>query len=180
MNPICLYCNKESIYVNGNIIYPNRVDLHLKNYYQCKPCEAYVGIHLGTRKAFGTLANKELRMLRVKTHGVFDFLWQNKILKSRTKTYSWLSHSLNIEKKYCHIAMFDKEMCNRAISICEYKINTNNSYPTSLIMWHHFVYIFNEENNKKDFSPTKIKIIQQKINKHKNKYNEILSSKKNL
>ena len=29
--------------------------------YICKPCDAYVGVHKGTDKALGRLANKELR-----------------------------------------------------------------------------------------------------------------------
>lgn len=41
-------------------------------------CDAYVGVHEGTTKAKGSLANRELRELRQKVHAVFDPVWKNR------------------------------------------------------------------------------------------------------
>lgn len=96
-------------------------------------CDAYVGCHLNTEVPKGWMANAELRVWRKETHKVFDTLWKEKIRRLdkergfnasrkysvRSAAYSWLATELEIDGKYCHIAMFDIEMCQRAIEICE-------------------------------------------------------------
>lgn len=59
--PTCPYCGKDSVLVNGHVIYPHRPDLLEKKFYWCKPCDAYVGCHPGTANPLGRLANAELR-----------------------------------------------------------------------------------------------------------------------
>ncbi len=41
-------------------------------------CDSYVGVHEGTTKAKGSLANRELRELRQKVHAVFDPVWKDR------------------------------------------------------------------------------------------------------
>ena len=53
----CDYCGRETEYVDSKVIYG-------KSYgkiYLCRNCMAYVGVHKGTDKPLGRLANAELR-----------------------------------------------------------------------------------------------------------------------
>lgn len=123
--PSCPYCGKVSDLVTGKTIYPNRFDLHKKQFYNCAPCGAYVGCHSGTTKPLGRLANAELRKAKQAAHSAFDPLWQRKIIKdnmckskARSLGYKWLSEQLNIAFEDCHIGMFNVEQCNRVVDIC--------------------------------------------------------------
>ena len=116
-NPTCPYCNHKSELVTGEEVYPNRPDLHLLQFYMCKPCNAYVGCHPGMKKPLGRLANEELRRQKMLTHVVFDPLWKSKVM-SRTQAYKWLADKLGIKVEDCHIGMFDEDMCRQARDAC--------------------------------------------------------------
>lgn len=115
---ICPYCNKTAILTTGQIIYPHRSDLAHLRFWQCKPCDAYVGCHKNSKdyKPLGRLANTELREWKMKVHEVFDPLWKNNGI-SRDKAYQKLSQLLNLRKSDCHIGMFDVETCKRAVDL---------------------------------------------------------------
>lgn len=117
MNPACPYCGKMSDKVGGKEIYPHRPDLYSKVFYQCAPCEAYVGCHPGTDRPMGRLANAELRRAKLQAHGAFDFIWKSG-LKTRGSAYKWLARQLGLSKDECHIGLFDVEMCRKVIEIC--------------------------------------------------------------
>jgi len=77
----CPYCQSAAKLVGGRAIYPHRPDLAAKRFWQCKPCDAYVGCHEagngqgdGT-KPLGRLANAELRKAKKDAHYAFDRLW---------------------------------------------------------------------------------------------------------
>ncbi len=60
----------------------------------------------------------------MKVHRLFDPIWEDMITKTkcskskaRQDAYKWLSESLSIESKCCHIGMFDEVMCNKAIVV---------------------------------------------------------------
>lgn len=74
--PACPYCNKPSKSVNGEVIYPHRPDLARLNFFQCAPCDAYVGCHKADRSPLGSLANKADRSGRKRAHAAFDKLWK--------------------------------------------------------------------------------------------------------
>mgnify|MGYP001616496071 CR=1 FL=1 len=139
---ICQYCGGY-----GKI--ENSLRIYQKDYgyiYICEnypSCDAYVGYHIGTKKPMGWMANEELRAWRKEAHKYFDSLWKYKIKIldrqngfrvahkkiARYAAYNWLSNELSIEKKYCHIAMFDVELCQLTIEICEpYYEKLNKSY----------------------------------------------------
>lgn len=84
----CPYCEKEAIWVENKEIYGRNYG---KSYmcYLCKDCDAYVGCHNNTKTPLGTLANKELREERRRTHEVLDPLWMSKRdrRKARTEVY---------------------------------------------------------------------------------------------
>lgn len=98
--------------------------------YLCWDCMAYVGVHKGTDRALGRLANAELRVAKKEAHFYFDQIAKtsliNKIWKehipntsNRNKAYLWLSNQLNIPHEVCHIGMFDVEDCKRVVELCK-------------------------------------------------------------
>jgi len=114
LTPICPYCNKFSKKTTGKDIYSRRPDLYDLTFYQCKPCDASVGIHKnGSEKPLGRLANSELRDEKKLTHKLFDKLWQQGFMK-RKEAYKFLAESLNIDVNDCHIGMFDIKTCKLA------------------------------------------------------------------
>lgn len=123
-NVICTYCGRDAALVTGWAIYPHRRDLEHKIFYLCKPCEAWVGVHDGTEKPLGRLANKELRFWKQRAHSVFDPMWKLKNRRSnrkdaRGKAYKWLAERLGVDPDGCHIGQFDIEQCKRVVEICE-------------------------------------------------------------
>jgi len=132
---ICPYCNRKTEFVDSSEIYGNSYGM----IYLCRNCDAYVGVHEGTNKSLGSIANEELRDARKSAHFYFDKIAKtsqiNKIwhryfpnTSNREKAYIWLSKELGIKREYCHIGMFNVNMCNKTIEICKNKIyETNNT-----------------------------------------------------
>jgi len=118
LTPICKYCGKFSVKVTGKEIYPHRPDLHGLTFYQCGPCDAYVGTHKGTDRPLGRLANKELRKAKQDAHYHFDTIWRSGEMK-RKAAYKWLAGKLGIDPKDCHIGEFDEEQCYDVVNISE-------------------------------------------------------------
>lgn len=116
----CPYCKSRAKLVTGEVIYPHRQDLYHKKFYYCKKDAAYVGVHEGTTKPLGRLADKKLRVAKVAAHNAFDPLWKNADdpKKARKEKYSWLARKLNIPATECHIGMFDVATCNKVVEIC--------------------------------------------------------------
>lgn len=119
---ICPYCNQPSQYTSNKVIQK----YHTGMIYYCEQCNAYVGVHKGTNKSLGRLANKELRENKKLTHYYFDKIW-NELMnkynwskyKARNSMYLWLSNELHIPLDETHIGMFDIELCNKTINICK-------------------------------------------------------------
>lgn len=116
-NPACPYCGKMSVQTSGREIYPHRPDLYSKVFYQCAPCDAYVGCHPGTDRPMGRLANAELRRAKLAAHAAFDPIWKGG-RRNRRSAYKWLAGKLGISPDECHIGMFDVERCRKVIAIC--------------------------------------------------------------
>ncbi len=119
-NPKCPYCGTRSELVTGQEIYPHRPDLFRKFFYQCSPCEAYVGCHpTGTGKSpLGRLANAELRRAKSDAHAAFDPLWREGSM-SRHQAYKFLACELGIPASEAHIGMFDVPQCKRVVQIAK-------------------------------------------------------------
>lgn len=108
----CPYCQKEAPWVSNELRYGKRYG---KSYmcYWCKDCDAYVGCHNNTRKALGTLANKELREWRMKAHEVLDELWKRpKNGYARRSVYIRLKEAFGRE---IHVGEADIETCKEII-----------------------------------------------------------------
>lgn len=106
----CPYCGANSEYIDSSYVYGKSYGM----IYICKPCDAYCGVHKGTDKALGRLANKELREHKKNAHKYFDQIWKRGIM-NRRGSYKWLSEKLNIKKEYCHIGMFNVEQCKEVV-----------------------------------------------------------------
>jgi hypothetical protein len=150
----CPYCSNPSVYVDSQEIY------RTKSYgmaYLCRPCGAYVGVHKGTDKALGRLANAELRAAKMEAHhwfdqiakqkGVINEVWPIFIkgIANRNKAYLWLSKHLSIPVDDCHIGMFDVELCKRTVDISKtavenYAVGLPTRPPAEKIDEEYFKY----------------------------------------
>lgn len=118
---VCPYCKAKTEFVDSSIIYGKSYGM----IYLCKPCNAYVGVHKGTDKALGRLANYKLRELKKSAHNCFDTLWQRKMAtgfskkEARTKAYKWLGQELNLSKDLAHIGKMNEIQCEQVIKLCK-------------------------------------------------------------
>lgn len=117
MTTACPYCGQTPVCVDSSEVYPYRPDLRGLRYWLCRGCGAYVGCHRGSDRPLGRLANAELRRAKMDAHHAFDRLWRTGV-KSRGDAYAWLAERLGMDRKDCHIGMFDVEQCNRVVAVC--------------------------------------------------------------
>lgn len=111
-NVICNYCGQPAEYTDSAVIYGRSYGM----IYLCRKCGAYVGVHRGTDKPKGTLANAELREYRKSAHMFFDPLWRSGPFRGRRKdAYRWLAGMLGLPVERTHIGMFDIPQCKRVV-----------------------------------------------------------------
>jgi len=113
----CPYCDRDAKLVRGNVIYPHRPDLAPKWFYQCVPCDAYVGCHPKTTTPLGRPANARLRRARNAAHAAFDPLWRSGEMR-RTEAYAWLSEAIGLSRSNCHVGMMDEAQCAAVVAAC--------------------------------------------------------------
>lgn len=111
---ICPYCGQQAKYVDSKVVYGRSYG----KIYLCKECDAYVGVHKGTDKPLGRLADKELRYWKMAAHDAFDPIWQTKKMK-RNQAYKWLAERMGLSPQEAHIGMFDVLQCKKVIKICK-------------------------------------------------------------
>lgn len=114
MRAKCQYCKKRVGLVPASRIYPDHHYLEGKWFYFCKECDAWVGTH-PNKIPLGSLANKELRMWRRKTHYFLDRLWREGQY-TRKEAYKVLQSLTGLSEKKAHIAKFNIEQCQSAIN----------------------------------------------------------------
>ena len=129
----CPYCLEPAEFVSSTEVYNGR------NYgmiYLCRPCWAYVGVHKGTVKPLGRLADDELRYWKKRAHSAFDPIWKERLERkskidprykkqmARGGRYKKLASLMNLTSKECHIGMFDVEQCRTVVKLC----NTGKLY----------------------------------------------------
>lgn len=114
----CEYCKTPAVLRSGK-----QLGVHWERnkwmYWACLTCGAKVGCHPRTTKPLGTLANKDLSILRYKAHEQFDKLWLDRKL-ARTLAYVWLTDKLGINRDDCHIGKFDEEQCKKVIEVSDH------------------------------------------------------------
>lgn len=123
--PLCAECGETCAKTTGADIYPQYRHLADRIYWQCG-CGAYVGSHEGSGAPLGTAAGPELRQARKQAHNYFDRIWRYYVDKegwakfaARQHVYGWLAGRLGLHPAKCHIAMFDKETCQRVVEACQ-------------------------------------------------------------
>lgn len=124
----CPYCGgpailKDASYVYGDSSYGGKV-------YVCSrypACDSYVGVHPGTVRPKGSLADSSLRKKRIRAHQIFDQLWQQGIF-SRQESYRWLADKFCLEIHQAHIGKFSDYMCDQLIHEAS-KVLQNNHIP---------------------------------------------------
>lgn len=115
----CPYCQKPAKCVTGDVVYARRPDLKDKFFYECIPCDAYVGCHQNSKRPLGRLANATLRKAKKMAHEVFDKLWRNGGM-TRDQAYAWLAKKMELSPDDCHIGKFDEWQCAEAIIHCSH------------------------------------------------------------
>lgn len=115
--PVCPYCHKAAQQAPSTAVYGAGRDYG--PVWLCRPCEAWVGCHKGTPRPLGRLANKALREAKVRAHAAFDPLWKAGTM-DRSAAYAWLADQLGIDRKDCHIGMFDLDQCSRVVMIADW------------------------------------------------------------
>ena len=114
-NVYCDYCGHRAEYVDSKIIYGKSYGM----IYLCRNCMAYVGVHKGTSKPLGRLANAELRHWKKLAHAFFDPLWKFGRFKGRRNdAYGWLFKKMGLPIEKTHIGMFDVQQCRQVVEIC--------------------------------------------------------------
>lgn len=107
---ICPYCHKEARWVDNKEVYGKRYGKSYMCWY-CSDCDAYVGCHNNTIYPLGVMANKELRLMRIKAHHAFDPLWKSGRLR-RDEAYETIAHILGRD---FHVGESDLETCKEVI-----------------------------------------------------------------
>lgn len=110
----CDYCGRRAEYVDSSEVYGEDYG----KIYLCRPCQAWVGVHKGSDKPLGRLANAELRHWKRNGHNVFDPLWKyGPFSGRRNAAYAWLAEKMGLPVEKTHFGMFDVAQCKRAIAI---------------------------------------------------------------
>ena len=121
----CDYCGRQAEYVDSKVVYGKSYGMM----YLCRNCMAYVGVHKGTDKPLGRLANAELRYWKKRAHAVFDPLWQRGRFRGhRNAAYGWLAQKMGLPVEQTQIGMFDVAQCRKAIHIIENETRGGSSH----------------------------------------------------
>jgi hypothetical protein len=114
--PVCPYCEEAAALIDSVAIYRTR---SYGLVWACLPCDAWVGVHKGGTLPKGRLADKALRDMKIRAHGAFDPLWQGGAM-ARSEAYAWLADHLGVDRRDCHIGMFDVDQCQRVVMVCDW------------------------------------------------------------
>ncbi len=126
---ICPYCDVGAKLVDSKIVYGGRSYGMIWLCSNYPDCDAYVGVHRGTKKPLGRMANAKLRKAKMAAHAAFDRHWKSWDLTrrmGRNEAYRVLAEALGICVKNCHIGMFDVDECNRVVEVCEFGLELKN------------------------------------------------------
>lgn len=109
----CPYCGAKAEFFSQKEFYGEDYGGHL---YVCQPCDARVTTHKKTGLPVGTMANWELRKLRMDAHDALDPIWKNPFNKyTRTNVYIALAELLDLPVEGSHIGMLNVSGCNYVI-----------------------------------------------------------------
>lgn len=115
----CPYCGKPALlrpasYVYNDVLEPDRYLYVCTGYPEC---DAYIGVHRGSLRPMGMLADADLRHKRIEAHRALNALWEEGYLTKRG-AYIWLQNRLGLSEKETHIGMFSYYRCEETIREC--------------------------------------------------------------
>lgn len=122
----CPHCGAKAELRDSSVVYKGRSFGLLYVCQNYPKCDSYVGVHKGTNRPKGTLADRITREARVRAHGTFDQVWKNGRM-SRSKAYRLLATLLEIPASEMHIGQMSVEGCEKIIGAAE-KIIERNYY----------------------------------------------------
>lgn len=135
-SPRCPYCGSHAVLRSADGIYmknPRESMLYVcKNY---PDCDAYVRVHPGTTLPMGTLANKQLRTLRMEVHRYFDQIYIRGIM-SKPDAYHWLSDVLCLPFLQTHIGQMGEYYCNKVIEESKKLLDQHPQLPKKGLQTH--------------------------------------------
>lgn len=115
MSVVCDYCGQPAELVDRQSV----CGTGSEKVWCCRECDAWVGVHRGTIKPLGRLANAELRRWKKRAHAAFDPMLQGKEKRTRRWAYEWLAGEMGLPIEHANISMMDVEECKRVIKICK-------------------------------------------------------------
>ena len=121
----CPYCGRTAVLKPASFVYGDKaIEEHV---YVCTgypECNSYVGVHRGTLKPKGTLANGGLRNLRIQTHKLFSQFWENGIM-TKKQAYRWIQYRFALTENQAHIGSFSEYMCSQLMEECRKALRNN-------------------------------------------------------
>lgn len=121
----CPYCGRAAVLKPAAYVYGDRaMDEYI---YACAgypACDSYVGVHRETLKPKGTLANGDLRNLRIRAHKLLSQLWLNGIM-TKKQAYRWIGYKFALTEDQAHIGSFSKYMCGQLMDECRKALENN-------------------------------------------------------
>lgn len=109
---LCPVDNKPAPWVENKEKYGRNFGKSYMAYY-CKEHDTYVGCHNNTRRPLGTMADGELRKLRMAVHAKIDPLWKSGEHR-RSDVYQYLSSKLGYQ---FHTGESTKEVCRQILEM---------------------------------------------------------------
>lgn len=125
----CPYCGSTAILKDASFVYGSKStggSVYVCSRYPV--CDSYVGVHQGTTRPKGTLADRTLRKKRIQAHQQFDQLWKLGIF-TKTDAYRWMADTFCLDNKQAHIGNFSEYMCDQLIEKAK-KVLANNRFRT--------------------------------------------------
>ena len=111
----CPECGSPVVLKSADGIYhtnPDHVQLYVCSRYP--QCDTYVRTPPGTTIPMGTLANRQLRRLRVQAHKSFDRLYRSGLM-GKDDAYRWLASVVQAPMSCAHIGYLGDYYCKKVI-----------------------------------------------------------------
>ena len=124
-NAVKCFCGAQATIRPASVVHgSNARDEYLYVCSRYPKCDSYVGVHRGTRKPLGSLADKKLRTTRIEAHREFNQVWLCGIMEKK-QAYKWMQVTLGLSEEQAHIAKFSEFMCEQLIRISKQALANN-------------------------------------------------------
>lgn len=121
----CPYCGRLAVLRPAAFVYgDNAIEEHVYVCANYPACDSYVGVHRGTLKPKGTLANGDLRNIRIRAHKLFSQFWANGIM-TKKQAYRWIQYKFALTEDQAHIGSFSEYMCRQLMDECQKTLANN-------------------------------------------------------